>query len=150
MDYATGGLGAVARARDGWPLYQQNGMLGERLRYRHVPQREIASSHSSAVRLLEEFLRYDRVTRFTGEYLPKVDGTTMHHSIEARSPFLDHKLWEFAATLPFDLRLRGGKLKAILRELARRHVGERVAVGRKRGFGIPVARWLAGKWRAQM
>jgi asparagine synthase (glutamine-hydrolysing) len=41
-------------------------------------------------------------------------------------------------------------LKAILRELARRHIGERVAAGRKRGFGIPVQRWLAGKWRERV
>jgi len=97
--------------------------------------------------VLTDFLRYDRRTRFTGEYLPKVDGATMHHSIEARSPLLDYQLWEFAAALPYELRLRGGTLKAILREIARRHLGERVAGGRKRGFGIPVQRWLADRWR---
>jgi asparagine synthase (glutamine-hydrolysing) len=70
----------------------------------------------------------------------------MHHSIEARSPFLDHKLWEFAASLPFDLRLRGGRSKAILRELARRRIDDRVATGSKRGFGIPVQRWIIGRW----
>jgi asparagine synthase (glutamine-hydrolysing) len=71
----------------------------------------------------------------------------MHHSLEARSPFLDQKLWEFAASLPYDVRLSGGRLKAILRELARRKIGDRVARGRKRGFGIPVGRWLVGRWR---
>jgi asparagine synthase (glutamine-hydrolysing) len=70
----------------------------------------------------------------------------MHHSLEARSPFLDHKLWDFAASLPFDLRLRGGRSKAILRELARRKIGDRVALGQKRGFGIPVQRWIIGRW----
>jgi asparagine synthase (glutamine-hydrolysing) len=85
--------------------------------------------------------------RFVGEYLTKVDGATMHQSLEARSPFLDHRLWEFASSLPFDLRLRGGRLKAILRELARRRIGEEVARGRKRGFYIPVQRWIVGRWR---
>jgi asparagine synthase (glutamine-hydrolysing) len=70
----------------------------------------------------------------------------MHHALEARSPFLDQKLWEYAAKLPFDLRLRGGRTKAILREIARRRIGEQVARGRKRGFGVPVQRWLAGRW----
>ena len=147
MDFATGGLGAATQARDGWPMYQQGGLLGERLRDLRIPQREMQWSHGSARQLLTDFLRYDRRTRFTGEYLPKVDGATMHHSIEARSPFLDYRLWEFAAMLPYELRLKGGTLKAILRELARRHIGERVATGRKRGFGIPVQRWIAGKWR---
>ena len=150
FDYSVGGLGAVTQARDGWPMYLRNGLLGERLRHLRIPQREIPWSLPSARNLLGEFLRYDLTTRFTGEYLPKVDGTTMYHSIEARSPFLDYKLWEFAASLPFDLRLRGGRLKAILRELARRHIGERTATARKRGFGIPVQRWLAQKWRSQV
>src|SRR5205085_8801341 len=62
----------------------------------------------------------------------------------------DYRLWEFAASLPYGLRLKGGTLKAVLRELARRHLGERVAAARKRGFGIPVQRWIAGKWRERV
>ncbi|MFL6215165.1 MAG: asparagine synthase (glutamine-hydrolyzing) [Blastocatellia bacterium] len=147
LDYATGGLGGIAQARDGLQMYQRNGLLGERLLNAALDQHAIGWSIESARNLLAEFLSYDRDTRFTGEYLPKVDGATMHHSVEARSPFLDAKLWEFAAALPFDVRLRGGQLKAILREIARRRIGERVATGRKRGFGIPVQRWLANKWR---
>ena len=147
IDYATGGLGGVAQARDGLQMYRRAGLLGERLRDATLDQLAIPRSITSARRLLAEFLLYDRDTRFTGEYLTKVDGATMHHSVEARSPLLDARLWEFAARLPFDVRLHGGRLKAILREIARRHLGERVARGRKRGFGIPVQRWLAGRWR---
>ncbi|HJQ22783.1 MAG TPA: asparagine synthase (glutamine-hydrolyzing) [Blastocatellia bacterium] len=150
IDYATGGLGGVTRARDGLQMYRRAGLLGERLRDATLDQLAIPQSITSARRLLAEFLRYDRDTRFTGEYLTKVDGATMHHSVEARSPFLDARLWEFAARLPFDVRLHGGQLKAILREIARRHLGERVARGRKRGFGIPVQRWLAGRWRERV
>ncbi|MEP7198299.1 MAG: asparagine synthase (glutamine-hydrolyzing) [Chloroflexota bacterium] len=147
LNYATGGLGAVACAHDGLPVYQQHNLLGERLRDATVEQRLMPWSHASGRQLLTEFLAYDRRTRFVGEYLTKVDGATMRHALEARSPFLDQDLWEFAARLPYDVRLRGGRLKAILRELARRHLGERVARGRKRGFGVPVQRWLAGRWR---
>ena len=147
IDYATGGLGAVTRARYGLAMYRDTGMLGDRLRGATLSQHAIPRSVESARQLLTEFLAYDRNVRFTGEYLPKVDGATMHHSVEARSPFLDQKLWEFASSLPFDVRLNGGRLKAILRELARRKIGDRVARGRKRGFGIPVGRWLVGRWR---
>ena len=47
--------------------------------------------------------------------MTEVDGATMHYGLEARSPFLDHMLWEFASGLPFGLRLRYGYLKSILR-----------------------------------
>ncbi|MGB9178655.1 MAG: asparagine synthase (glutamine-hydrolyzing) [Pyrinomonadaceae bacterium] len=147
LDYTAGGLAAVASAHDGLPMYEKNGMLGERLKDVSIGQRALAWSAESGRRVLEEFLEYDRHMRFVGEYLTKVDGATMWHALEARSPFLDQELWEFAASLPFDVRLRRGRLKAVLRELARRKVGERVAHGRKRGFGVPVQRWIAGRWR---
>jgi asparagine synthase (glutamine-hydrolysing) len=146
IDYATGGLGAVTNRHDGLPAYERAGLLGERLVNATVAARALPWSSQSARRLLAEFLDYDRRTRFVGEYLTKVDGSTMHYALEARSPFLDQDLWEFASTLPFDLRLRRGRLKAVLREIAARNIGERVAGGRKRGFGIPVQRWLAGRW----
>ena len=148
LDYTAGGLGAVARAHDGLGMYEAAGMLGERLAGVTLAQREMDWSPQAGRGVLREFLEYDRRTRFVGEYLTKVDGATMHHALEARSPFLDQELWEFAAALPFEVRLRGGRLKAVLREIARRRVGERVAGGRKRGFGIPVQRWIAGRWRA--
>ena len=147
LNYSTGGLGAVACAHDGLPSYQRHGMLGEKLSGISVSQRSIEWSNESARNILSEFLEYDRGNRFVGEYLTKVDGATMFHSLEARSPFLDQDLWEFASSLSFELRLHGGKLKSVLRELARQKLGERVARGRKRGFTIPVHRWLVGRWQ---
>ena len=93
-----------------------------------------------ARRALAEYLAHDLKTQFVGEYLTKVDGGTMHYGLEARSPFLDQRMWEFAATLPFDVRLRSGNLKAVLRTLAGRRISSRVAHGRKRGFTVPVER----------
>jgi asparagine synthase (glutamine-hydrolysing) len=121
-------------------------MLGERLRGIDVDQRRLPRSAASARNVLAEYLEYDRQTQFVAEYMTKVDGATMHYALEARSPFLDTELWEFASALPFDLRLRSGKLKAILREIARRRIGPECANGRKRGFQIPVQRWIAGRW----
>ncbi len=146
VDYATGGLGAIAQVHNGLPLYREHELLGSMLADAEVSHRQTSLSQASARCLLSDFLNYDRRTRFTGEYMTKVDGATMYYALEARSPFLDHVVWEFAGKLPFSLRLRDGSLKAILRELARRHVGERVSSGRKRGFEIPVQRWLAGRW----
>ncbi|MFN2454910.1 MAG: asparagine synthase (glutamine-hydrolyzing) [Pyrinomonadaceae bacterium] len=147
LDYASGGIGAVACTKDGLPMYERHNLLGERLAGATISQREVAWSPAAGRRVLAEYLEYDRRTRFVGEFLPKVDGATMYHALEARSPFLDQELWEFAAAQPFEVRLRGGQLKAILRELARRKLGEQVARGRKRGFGVPVQRWIVGRWR---
>lgn len=147
IDYTTGGLGAVASIHDGLPFYRRHDMLGERMAGLTTAQRMIPKSIESGRRLLSEFLIYDRQMRFVGEYMTKVDGATMHYAVEARSPFLDQELWEHAAALPFDVRLKGGQLKAVLRELARRKIGEAVASGSKRGFGVPVQRWLVGRWR---
>jgi asparagine synthase (glutamine-hydrolysing) len=147
LNYSTGGLGAVACAHDGLPSYERYGLLGERLNGISVSQRAIEWSHESGRNVLAEFLEYDRRNRFVGEYMTKVDGATMFHSLEARSPFLDQDLWEFASSLSPDLRLNGGRLKALLRGLAQQKIGERIARGRKRGFTIPVQRWLVGRWR---
>jgi asparagine synthase (glutamine-hydrolysing) len=150
LDYSSGGLAAVTNAHDGLPAYKQRGVLGERLTNCTVDQRRMEWSPNSARQVLSEYLDYDRHNRFVSEFLAKVDGATMHFGLEARSPFLDQELWEFAAALPFSVRLRHGKLKAVLRHLARRKIGERVAAGKKRGFTIPVERWLTGNWQARV
>ena len=147
LNYSFGGLGAVTQARDGLPVYEKNDLLGERLKNIKIAHRQIPLS--SGKHLLSEFLRYDRETRFVGEYLPKVDGATMLHALEARSPFLDTKLWEFAAGLPFEIRLHKRNLKAVLREIVRRRINPELAEMKKQGFGVPVQRWLAGRWKDQ-
>lgn len=146
-DYATGGLGAITRVHDGLPYYEHHRMLGSRLEQLTLPSRQIPLTQSSARRLLADELRYEQRVQFSGEFLPKVDGATMYHSLEARSPFLDAALWEFASRLPFALRLHNGTLKAILREIVRRHLGPEVAFRRKQGFTIPVETWLASLWK---
>jgi asparagine synthase (glutamine-hydrolysing) len=150
LDYATGGLGAVTRAGDGLPYYNRAGLLGDRVAGAILDQREIALSPASGRRVLADLLDYDRNTRFVGEFMTKVDGGTMHYALEARSPLLDHVVWEFAARLPFDVRLHGGELKAVLRAIVRRHLGEAVASRPKRGFTIPAERWLSTNWRAHL
>ena len=150
LDYATGGLGAVTRMHDGLQYYKRHRLLGPRMADCQIDQHSIQPGIDSARNLLRDFLNYDRETRFTGEYLTKVDGGTMYFALETRSPFLDQELWNFAHSLPYSLRLRHGNLKAVLRAMAARHLGKRVAAGKKRGFGIPVNRWLSAQWKQPM
>jgi asparagine synthase (glutamine-hydrolysing) len=149
-DYAVGGLGAVTRIHDGLPYYEKACILGQRLANRHLAHRMIAPSFESGRHLMEEFLEYERRTRFVAEYMTKVDGGAMYYSIEARSPFLDQVLWEHAASLPIDMRLRGGGLKPVLRALVRRNVGAEAADRKKQGFTVPVGNWLTQGWRPQL
>ncbi len=146
VDYTTGGLAAFVRANPGLEDFRWRGLLGPRLADADFPGPDAEWTIAAARHALSEYLAYDRDTQFVSEYLVKVDGATMHYSLEARSPFLDHLLWEHAAALPFDVRLHGGQLKAILREIARRRIGARVAAGHKRGFSIPVEAWMGGRW----
>jgi len=150
LDYATGGLGSYIRAHDGLGYFQRGALLGEQLQERQLPWRQIPASPEAARHLLQDVFLYHRGVHFTSEFMPKVDGSTMYYALEARAPFLDQKMWEFAAALPPQLRFRGGNLKAILRELARRHIGGETASRRKQGFTVPMERWLAERWSGML
>jgi asparagine synthase (glutamine-hydrolysing) len=148
MDYLTGGLGAFVAANPGLEDFRAHGLLGPRIadETRQQPEWSVASAR----RILSQYLERDRGTQFVSEYLVKVDGATMHHGLEARSPLLDQKIWEFASALPFSLRLRGGELKAILRQIARRRLGPRVATAPKLGFTVPVEDWMGRRWHTRV
>ncbi len=150
LNYATTGLSGHARAHDGLPYFQSHQMLGPRLTGLALSQRQLPPSFDSARRLLPEVLHYHHRMHFLSEFMPKVDNGTMYHGLEARAPFLDQRLWEFAASLPPEVHFQGGHLKAVLREIVRRHLGPQVAFRRKQGFTVPVERWLAERWRGAL
>ncbi len=72
---------------------------------------------------------------------------SMAHSLEVRPPFLDHRIVEFAAGLPQNLKIRGGKQKVLLRELMRGKLPEVVLHRKKSGFDIPTHDWFRGPLR---
>ena len=83
-------------------------------------------------------------------YLPddlmvKVDIATMVHSLEGRSPFLDHRLAEFAARLPVHYKLRGRRGKYILRKAMEKHLPRKILSRAKYGFSVPIGRWFRGE-----
>jgi asparagine synthase (glutamine-hydrolysing) len=107
LDYSTLGLDAFVNGCPALSAYKTNGLLGDRLLQIPVVKSNATAPIAAGSRVLYDFFEYHLKTRFVGEYMTKVDGGTMHYGLEARSPFLDHRLWEFAASLPFDLRLHG-------------------------------------------
>jgi asparagine synthase (glutamine-hydrolysing) len=150
LDCVAAGVGPYARLREGLPYFERNDLLGPRLKERGLKPREIGDSFESARRLLWDAFTLHRKLHFTSEFMPKVDGSTMYYSLEARAPLLDQKLWEFAASLPGEVQFHGGRTKAVLREIARRRVGADVAERKKQGFTVPGERWLAGRWMGSL
>jgi asparagine synthase (glutamine-hydrolysing) len=79
-----------------------------------------------------------------GDILTKVDRTSMAVSLEAREPLLDHRLVQFAATLPPQLRLKGGEGKYLLKKSLEGRLPDNILYRRKMGFVTPVSAWLRG------
>ncbi len=150
MSYATGGIGSWMQRHEGLPYLESRGILGEKLAGLRYDWREIPPSAASARRLFRDVFESHRELHFTSEFMPKVDGATMHYALEARAPFLDQKMWEFAATLSPEVRLQGGVLKAVLRKIAGKHLNRETAQRPKQGFVVPVERWLATRWSAML
>lgn len=92
----------------------------------------------------EKLCLWDLHNYLPGDILTKVDRATMAVSIEGREPFLDHRLVEFAFSLPFALRRGPLGGKHILKKILYKHVPRHLVDRPKRGFGVPVKHWLAG------
>jgi asparagine synthase (glutamine-hydrolysing) len=86
-------------------------------------------------------------TYLPGDLLVKADITTMANSIEARSPFLDHHLMEWAAGLPDDLKIRSGRTKYLLKRAVAEWLPPELVNRPKMGFGVPMAAWLRTELR---
>jgi asparagine synthase (glutamine-hydrolysing) len=97
--------------------------------------------------LVDATLAVDVETYLPDDLLVKVDISTMAHGLEGRSPFLDHELMEFCASLPSDLKLRGLTTKYLLRRAVRDLLPAAVVDRPKQGFGVPIDRWLRGELR---
>ena len=88
------------------------------------------------------FLHLDQLAYLPDDILNKCDRMSMAHSLEVRPAFLDHRIVEFAAALPHELKIRGRALKYILRELMRDKLPAAVTTRAKQGFDIPTHHWF--------
>lgn len=107
------------------------------------PEDVTAAMHSE-LPALSKASYIDLRHRLLEDMLVKVDRMSMAHSLEVRSPLLDHRLVEFAASLPASLKLRGWQTKAILRDTVRRYLPAATLRKRKHGFSVPLREWLRG------
>ena len=95
--------------------------------------------------LIEQMQNLDTRLYLAEDILTKVDRASMAVSLEVRAPFLDPHVAEFAASLPLNYKLRGGKSKYILKRAVADLLPPFVTRRSKKGFGVPVAEWLKGK-----
>jgi asparagine synthase (glutamine-hydrolysing) len=114
-------------------------------------KRELAELGGRATRLtlpgdetgyLNRFMWMDQLYYLPDDILNKCDRMSMAHSLEVRPPFLDHRVVEFAARLPENLKIRGSRLKFVLRDLMKDRLPRAVIRRPKEGFDIPVHHWL--------
>ncbi|HEX2186895.1 MAG TPA: asparagine synthase (glutamine-hydrolyzing), partial [Chloroflexota bacterium] len=96
---------------------------------------------------VQRFMYFDLCTWLPNDILVKVDRTSMAHSLEVRSPFLDHRLVEFAFRLPPGWQLHRLRKKYLLRRAMRGILPDSIIDRRKRGFSAPVGAWMSGALR---
>lgn len=104
-------------------------------------------AHAAAASSLDPgnaMLSLDTAMYLPGDILTKVDRMSMAHGLEARVPLLDHRIVEFAATLPFSLKYRWGISKRVAKHAFRASLPPEIMRQRKRGFAVPLQRWFRG------
>ena len=99
-------------------------------------------SGNGEIEVVDRALMADTFNYLPNDLLVKVDIASMAVSLEARSPFLDHKVMEFAASLPASFKLRGLTTKYLLKNALKGLVPEENLTRSKMGFGVPIGHWF--------
>lgn len=97
--------------------------------------------------VIDKMLYTDSMTRMPDHPNMILDRMTMAHGLEARSPFLDHKLAEFCATIPAKFKVRGTQRRYIQIELAKKYLPKALIKKKKQGFSSPLIYMLADEFR---
>jgi len=105
---------------------------------------------TQGVNFTEKTAQVEIQTYLPDDLLVKMDIATMANSLEARSPFLDHKFIEYVASVPFDLKLKNFQNKYILKQALAGSLPKQIIKRRKQGFGIPIGQWFRGQLKEYM
>ncbi|HEY1759685.1 MAG TPA: asparagine synthase (glutamine-hydrolyzing) [Bryobacteraceae bacterium] len=105
----------------------------------------LAQSHAGDE--LSRYLGFDQKYYLPDDILTKVDRMSMAHALEVRPPFLDHRIVEFANSLPAHLKISGSRQKVLLKTLMRGKLPPQILARKKIGFDIPAHEWFRGPLR---
>jgi asparagine synthase (glutamine-hydrolysing) len=104
-------------------------------------------AESTAQGAVQKMVATDVETYLPDDLLAKIDIATMAHSVEGRSPFLDHHVMEFAASIPMSVHADNSGGKALLKRTLRNVLPAEILTRPKMGFGVPLARWFRNELR---
>ncbi|HRH86879.1 MAG TPA: asparagine synthase (glutamine-hydrolyzing) [Rubrivivax sp.] len=146
----TGGL----RTRSHWPDELRQRVWSPRLQaVSHGFRRAQAEAWQAAPRQwssLQRLQYYDLVAPLADKLLVKVDRSLMAWGVEARVPYLDHRIVEFGLSLPDALKVQGRVGKLFLRRWGQRHIPGNYLMQSKKGFHVPVGQLLSGEFLARL
>jgi asparagine synthase (glutamine-hydrolysing) len=129
-------------------------LYGERFAdFNFCPSADVISSvynNTSGNHRIEKIMETDINTYLPGDILTKIDVASMASSLEVRSPFMDHEVVEFAASLPLKFKQRRVSRKHILKQAFSDMIPSEVLNRGKKGFGVPLHTWFRGPWREQL
>jgi asparagine synthase (glutamine-hydrolysing) len=132
----------------------KSALYGERLaNFDFCPSGEVISSvynNTTAAHKVEKIMETDLNTYLPEDILTKIDIASMACSLELRSPFMDHDLVEFAASLPLKYKQRRVSRKHILKQAFADLVPREILYRRKKGFGVPLGSWFKGAWKEEL
>src|SRR6266446_5700523 len=121
-----------------------NDLAAETANFRTIGIIEPWFAKANGAGIVDASLLTDTMTYLPNDLLVKMDIASMTVSLEARSPFLDHHLMEFAASLPESLKLRGMTTKYLLKRVLKKLVPAENLTRSKMGFGVPIGYWFRG------
>lgn len=139
--FANGAKQPLALAYFDWVRLFSRDMIGALTGHADSAGQDFAGYIRNGSRL-PAILHANMQTYLPDDLLIKADRCSMATSLEARAPFLDHKLVELVATVPFNLKLKGSTTKYLLKQVARGLLPDAIIDRKKHGFGVPLGAWL--------
>jgi asparagine synthase (glutamine-hydrolysing) len=112
--------------------------------------KEALQQNSAGLSLVDRLSKLDFLTYLPDDLLVKADIASMSYALEVRSPFLDHRLMEFTAALPTEMKLRGLSRKYLLKKIALEIIPRQNVTRVKKGFGVPLGQWFRGQLREML